>query len=278
MGLGSGTVRRPAVAGRFYPADARKLDAEVAGYLTGGTALGGSARQALGVVAPHAGYVYSGGVAGKVFAAVEVPRRVVVLAPNHTGLGTRVAVAATGGFEIPGAVLPIDEPLAAAILDEMPGAKADTRAHLHEHAVEVELPFLHARRPDVTIVPIVLASLGEEEAVAVGEGLARALRAAGDEHVLVVASSDMSHYLPDDVTRRQDRLAIDQMLRLDPRGLYQTVESHDISMCGYLPATAMLACSLARGAGRAELVGYATSGEAFGDYDRVVGYAGVVVS
>jgi AmmeMemoRadiSam system protein B len=183
-------------------------------------------------------------------------------------------VAARGVFELPGAEVRINEPLARAILDGVPGAEEDTRAHDHEHAIEVELPFLHARRSDVTIVPIVLGGLDAAECTAVGHALAKTL-APG---VLVVASSDMNHYLDDAETRRRDRLALDRVLALDTAGLYQTCEREDISMCGVLPATAMLAFAAARGARKAELVGYGTSAEAFGDHDRCVGYAGVIVS
>ncbi len=270
-------VREPAVAGRFYPGDGAELAREVERHLAAGSAAGRPARAALGVVAPHAGYVYSGGVAGKVFAAVEVPARVVVLAPNHTGLGWRISLVTRGVFRMPGGDVPIDAELAAAILEEIPGARDDLRAHVREHAVEVELPFLCARNPALRFVPIVLGGLDEDEAIATGEGLARALDGAGGD-VLVVATSDMSQYLGDAETRVRDRPAIDAMLAVDARALHRVVEREEISMCGTLAAAAMLACARARGAATADLVGYATSGDAFGDRDRVVGYAGIVVS
>lgn len=267
-------VRSPAVAGLFYPRDPQLLRREVERHI-GDTA---DAAPAVGAVVPHAGYVYSGGVAGRTFRRLAVPRRVVILCPNHTGRGSRVSVVPAGAFRVPGADVPVDEHLARAVLAEVPGAAADTRAHEREHAIEVELPFLLARRPDVAIVPIVLGGLDESEAVAVGEGLARAAEAAAPgQDVLVLASSDMSHYVPDRTARALDRLAIERLLALDPSGLHRTVERHDISMCGYLPATAMLAWARRRGAGRAELAGYATSGETSGDLEHVVGYAGVVV-
>src|SRR5688572_7365816 len=265
-------VRAPAVAGRFYPADPDTLQDEVDAYLS---LTGPPPVRAVGVVAPHAGYVYSGGVAGQVYARIQIPARVVILSPNHTGAGPPVALVASGAFRVPGADVPIDEALAAAIMKEVPGAVDDLRAHSREHAVEVHLPFLLARRPDVKIVPIVLGGLSEDEAVAVGAGIARAVHGAHD--VLVVASSDMSHYLPDDVTRERDKLAIAPMLAIDPRALFRTVEEHRISMCGYLPATAMLSYARERGAASARLAAYATSGDAFGDRSSVVGYAGIIV-
>lgn len=268
------SIRQPAVAGRFYPADASRLAAEVQGFLTDAHAE--RPRRAVAVMAPHAGYVYSGGVAGQVFAGVEVPDTVVLLCPNHTGRGARIAVAPHGAWHLPGADIPIDSELAAEILARVPDARADAEAHRYEHAIEVELPFLLARQPALKVVPIVLGHLSAAEAISLGEQLDQAVRAVG-RPVLVVASSDMSHYLPDADTRAIDRVALEPLLAFDPAALYRTVADNDISMCGFIPATAMLAYARAAGAAAPELVGYATSGDAFGDRDRVVGYAGVVL-
>ncbi|MGZ3427274.1 MAG: AmmeMemoRadiSam system protein B [Polyangia bacterium] len=267
-------VRQPAVAGRFYPGRAEELRAEVVGYL-GGEATGGGKRH-IGVVAPHAGYVYSGPIAGRVFADTVVPRRVVVLAPNHTGRGARAAVWARGAFALPGDTVPVDEELAARLIEANVGFVDDRQAHLAEHALEVELPFLRARNPEAIVTPVILGGLDGDECVALGRTLAE-LAAALDEAVLVVASSDMSHYLPDDVTRTIDQQAIAPMLACDPARLYDVVERADISMCGILPATVMLSYARARGATHGTLVAYGTSADAFGDRDRVVGYAGIAV-
>jgi len=265
-----GSVRLPAVADRFYPGDAQLLRVTVTTLL--GPSPGGD--RGLGAVVPHAGYVYSGKVAGAVFRRLAVSDRVIILCPNHTGRGPRVSVWADGSWKIPGAELSVDEPLAARVLAEVPGARSDQRAHEREHAIEVELPFLAALRPDVRILPMVLGGLDGAEAAAVGEGLARAI---GDERILVLASSDMSHYIPHDEAAAKDRLAIDRLLAVDPEGLYEICELHGISMCGVLPATALLAYARVRGGARPELVQYATSGDAFGAYDSVVGYAGVLL-
>jgi AmmeMemoRadiSam system protein B len=238
----------------------------------------GTPRRHLAVMAPHAGYVYSGGVAGTVFAATEVPRRVVVMAPNHTGRGARGSVWSRGAFGVPGATIPVDEELCRSWIAESRGLlEPDHEAHRHEHALEVELPFLRARRPDLMLTPAILGSLDADECIAVGQALARVVEAIGEE-VLVVASSDMSHYLPDDVTREIDQRALEPLLQLDAAALYRRVRDEDISMCGILPATAMVAYAVARGATTARLLRYATSGDAFGDRSRVVGYAGVVIS
>ncbi len=274
MASATGDVRQPAVAGRFYPGDPDALRAEVAELLGG--AAGGGGKRHLGVVAPHAGYVYSGPIAGKVFADTIVPRRVVVLAPNHTGRGARAAVWTRGAFALPGDRVPVDEELAARLVEAGVGFVADKEAHRFEHALEVELPFLRARNPEATVTPVILGGLDGAECIALGRTLAE-LVGALDEEVLVVASSDMSHYLPDDVTRRIDRHAIEPMLAADPARLYDVVAREDISMCGVLPATAMLSYARARGASGGTLVAYGTSADAFGDGDRVVGYAGIAI-
>jgi hypothetical protein len=265
-------VRQPAVSGRFYPARADELRAEVLKFL-GGQATG---KHHHGVVAPHAGYVYSGPIAGKVFADTMVPRRVIVLAPNHTGRGARIAVWPRGAFALPGDEVPVDEELAARLIEASVGCVADREAHRFEHALEVELPFVRARNPDAIVTPIILGGLDGDECIALGRTLAEIV-ATLDEDVLVVASSDMSHYLPDDVTRTIDRQAIEPMLACDPSRLFDVVEREDISMCGILPATTMLSYARARGATHGTLIAYGTSADAFGDTDRVVGYAGLAI-
>jgi AmmeMemoRadiSam system protein B len=271
----SGSLRRAAVAGRFYPSDPKELRAQVAAFLRAPASP--SARRLVAAMAPHAGYVYSGRVAGEVFARALVPERVVVLCPNHTGRGARVSVFASGAFELPGGRVPIDEQLARRFLELGPDAREDTEAHRAEHAIEVELPFLLARQPQVRIVPVVLARLSAEEAIDLGRALYRAACDVGEE-VLVVASSDMSHYLPETEARTVDQVALEPLLAFDPARLYRTVREQQISMCGFIPATAMLAYAREAGASKPELVSYATSGDAFGERERVVGYAGVVVS
>jgi len=261
--------REPAVAGRFYPERGDELAREVSGLL-GDTA---GAAPAMAVLAPHAGYVYSGGVAGATFARVTVPERAVVLCPNHTGLGQRVALWPDGSWRTPLGRVPVDPDLTAA-LRACPGVRADRTAHLAEHALEVQLPFLQARRPGVAIAALCLGPLSADACLALGEALALALR---ERPALLVASSDMSHYVPAEEARRKDAQALDRFLALDARGLFETVEREDISMCGFIPATVALAAARALGASQAELVRYANSGDVNGDRERVVGYAGAVV-
>ena len=275
------TVREPAVAGRFYPGTAAEVTASVHQLFTQEA---GEARDAVAVLCPHAGWVYSGALAARTLAQVRVPERVIVMCPNHTGRGARVSVYPEGSWRVPGAEVPIDAALAAALLTEaaaIRGCRADDVAHALEHAIEVLVPLLLARQPALRLVPVVVGGLEVDECVALGQAVARAAAAVrrGDDagEILVVASSDMSHYLPEDETRRRDHAALIALATGDPEALARAVESNDVSMCGVRPACAMLSYARAVTASRPELVGYTTSGEAFGDYARVVGYAGVVV-
>ena len=271
------TEREPAVAGRFYPADPDVLADEVALLLAerpDGRATPGAPRAAYGLLAPHAGYFYSGPVAGATYARVNVPDHVIVLCPNHTGVGKRVAAWPGGAWATPLGRVPLDEEMTSELL-ESGLASPDREAHRYEHSLEVQLPFLQLRNPEVAIAAVCLGPLPFDACQDLGVELARIARS---HHALVVASSDMSHYLPAPLAREKDRVALDRVLALDPRGLHEVVSRTGISMCGYVPTTVMLVAALAMGAREAELVRYATSGDASGDDRSVVGYAGVVVA
>lgn len=262
--------RMPAVSGQFYPGTASGLSRTLLTL----TREVKEREQAIGVVVPHAGYVYSGAVAGDVFSSIRVPGRAVIFCPNHTGMGEDVSVMSHGAWRMPWGDVPVDEELAARLVNACPLLREDASAHLREHAIEVQLPFLHRFRPDVGIVPVVLGRLSLEECRELGEKVADAI--AGDaERPLLVASSDMSHYVPDAVARKKDGMAIDRMLALDPEGLYRTVRTERISMCGVLPATVVLFAARRLGATSARLIRYATSGDVSRELDQVVGYAGL---
>jgi AmmeMemoRadiSam system protein B len=265
-------LRHPAVAGRFYPGNRVALLQEVESYL----AQAAAPKPAVGCIAPHAGYIYSGPVAGAVYANIDVPKRCIVLCPNHTGRGRPLAIMSSGAWQTPLGPVEIDSALANTLKDQFPLISEDNEAHRGEHAIEVQLPFLQKRQLHFTFVPIALGTGNFETLEGLGVALGEVLRAQ-DEAVLIVASSDMNHYESDRVTRVKDQKAIERILALDARGLYEVVVQQDVSMCGFGPAIAMLTAAKALGAASATLIKYATSGDVSGDREMVVGYAGVVV-
>lgn len=229
------------------------------------------------LVVPHAGWMYSGKVAGAVYGRVALPKLVVLLGPNHTGLGPSGSIMTRGRWAIPGGDLEIAADLAEAILARCAELREDESAHAREHALEVQLPFLRRLRPDVQFVPLTLMKTDLAFCLAVGRAVAATV-AAWPESVLLISSTDLNHYESQAVSNRKDRLAIEAILALDPDGLQRTVRDHHISMCGIAPTTALLAALRDLGSPRAELIRYMTSGDVSGDYDRVVGYGGVIIT
>ncbi|MGH7296164.1 MAG: AmmeMemoRadiSam system protein B [Polyangiaceae bacterium] len=267
-------VREPAVAGRFYPGARDALERAVDALLA--TAPREPApREALGVVMPHAGYVYSGGVAARTISRIAVPARVVILSPNHTGRGEPLSIWPGGRWRTPLGMVDVDAALTDA-LAEACGLARETAAHRAEHGVEVELPFLQRLRPDVRIAAIVLATQDPAVVERVGIGLRQAIAALAPD-ALVLASSDMNHFESHERTLEKDRLALDSVLARDPAGLLETCARHDITMCGVAPTAAMLWAAEPRRDARAELVEHTTSGAVSGDMESVVGYAGVIL-
>ena len=267
-------LREPAVAGRFYPAAAAEVRRAVTALYAGDAP---AERAALAVMCPHAGWIYSGALAAQTLAQVRVPARVVILCPNHTGRGARVAVFPSGHWRVPGADVPIDAELAAAIVAAargVRGLRADTEAHEREHAIEVLVPLVRYRRPDVAIVPIVVGQLDSAECVVLGRAIASAIGERDD--VLVIASSDMNHYADEATTEKKDARALAALMTGDPRRLLTTVDDEDISMCGARPAAVALGYAAARGGKPPEVVGHTTSAAVSGDTSHVVGYAGAI--
>jgi AmmeMemoRadiSam system protein B len=267
-------VRHPAVAGRFYPCDEKSLRQEVHAYLN--QTPGQIPARALGCIVPHAGYMYSGHVAGAVFAALQIPQVCLVMCPNHTGVGRPLAIVSEGAWETPLGDVPIDSTFAVALKQRCSLLHEDSSAHRTEHAAEVELPFLQMRQPQLKFVPIALGTGQFEVLEQLGEAIADVIAAQKDP-VLIIASSDMNHYESDAITRVKDHHAIEPILSLDARALYHAVTQQNISMCGFGPAVAMMTAARKLGATSAELVKYATSGDVSGDRDQVVGYAGVII-
>lgn len=265
--------RLPAVAGRFYPSDPQTLVRQVSDFC----ATAGPKREALMVVSPHAGYPYSGGVAGETLAGVTIPRDVLLMGPNHHGRGASVALMDRGVWAMPMGDVSINEELAGELARSSPLVKVDAEAHRFEHSLEVQVPFLQFLRPDVMLTPLVVSQLPYSTCLEFGRQLAAVIKGFG-EPVLILASSDMTHYESRQSATAKDRLAIEHILALDPAGLYKTVLGQRISMCGIMPATVALLAAIELGAKKAELVRYTDSGVMTGDTGQVVGYAGLVIS
>ncbi|MBF0553447.1 MAG: AmmeMemoRadiSam system protein B [Nitrospirae bacterium] len=267
-------IRPPAVAGHFYSASEAALASEVEAYVIGA----GSHVQrekVIGLISPHAGFIYSGAVAAAVYSSIKFPDTFILIGPNHTGLGGKFSMMSSGQWELPTHTFDIDEELGGALL-KTGIFREEHSAHRFEHSLEVQLPFIAHFSKSVKIVPITVMGLDAQECKAAGEALAEVIRGAG-KSIIIAVSSDMSHYLPEQEARQKDALALDMILELDPGGLYNVVQRERITMCGYLPATIMLYAARALGAEKAEIIKYTTSAEASGDYGRVVGYAGVIV-
>ncbi len=267
-------IRLPAVAGRFYPNDPGQLRAAVDSFLEGGREE--KKIHAYACIVPHAGYTYSGRVAGEVYRRMEIPKSVILLGPRHYPRGAALAILSDGAWQTPLGMAPIDHLLAEKITRAFPLLREDDVAHSAEHSLEVQIPFLQRLAPSFSFVPIVIGPAKWEALEGLGMALASVI-AAEPEPVLLIASSDMNHYESDAVTRVKDRKAIDQILDLDPRKLFDTVRDENISMCGAAAAVAALIAARKLGASEAKLVRYATSGEVNGDMQEVVGYAGIVV-
>jgi AmmeMemoRadiSam system protein B len=263
--------RKAFVAGQFYPGSRERLR-EAIERLAPPAAV---RKRAVAIVSPHAGYVYSGPVAGAVFASTPVPAVVVIIGPGHREIGSLFAISSRGSWQTPLGESPVDETLAGGIAAACDLVEENEQAHLWEHSLEVQLPFIQYFREDAAIVPLCVShEAGYGELEALGRALARAIRDDGRE-VLIVASTDMSHYVSQKTAEKKDMLAVRKVLDLDPAGLFETVTAERISMCGFQPVAAALVAALGLGATGAELVRYQTSGDASGDYSQVVGYAGI---
>ncbi len=266
--------RSPIVAGQFYPGTKTAWEQQVRTYLAQAPA---PQSPSLMAMVPHAGYPFSGPVAGKTLGAASLPETLLLLGPNHTGLGKALGLWPRGAWDIPGASLAIDERLAGAIVHGCQHIASDEAAHLREHSLEVILPFLWVLNPRTRIVPLAVAEHHLPTLLETAEHLHTVL-GKQQQQVGIVVSSDMSHFISEQEAKHLDDMALQRILDLDPEGLYNTVRNNRISMCGVLPMTLGLQLAKRMGAVSAKLVDYATSADATGDRSQVVGYAGVLVS
>lgn len=265
-------IREPAVAGSFYPAHPDQLRKSIHSFLKETAPL----IEAKGIVVPHAGYVYSGPVAGSVYSSVRLPGRIVILGPNHTGRGRPLSLHPGGQWRTPLGLAAIDEMLNRSLLQECRLLAEDAAAHVREHSIEVQIPFLQVAADAFSFSAICVGTADYAALEALGHALARTVKSSKDP-VLLVTSSDMNHFESAEVSSHKDRCAIEKMEAVDPKGLYEAVIENDVSMCGFAPAVAMLIACRDLGAARGRLIRHANSGDVSGDYDRVVGYAAMAI-
>ena len=271
------TTRPPAVAGTFYEGTPERLRAQVDACFAANPPAPAAKERFLGAVVPHAGLMYSGHVAAAFYAIADLPKRLIILCPNHTGAGHSAAINREGAWRTPFGDVAIDTGLADALLSKTKLLGEDTRAHAREHSLEVQLPFLQRLLGDFTFVPICLGAHRYDYAEEIGQAIADVVKQESDS-VAILASSDLNHYEDEQSTLRKDQLAIDQVLALDPQELWRVADEYDVSMCGFIPTTTMLIAANELGASRARLIKHATSGDINRDYSRVVGYASISVA
>jgi len=264
-------VRNPVVAGQFYPASKTSLIKELDQMVPDRT----EKINAIGAVVPHAGYMYSGAIAGEVYARLKSKSTYVILSPNHTGYGKRFA-SSSEVWRTPLGNVNVDEELLARMLEGTSLITDDPTAHAFEHSIEVQLPFIQKISPEAEIVPMTVQHGELMELDEVASSISSAIKETARD-VTILASSDMTHYESRTSAKEKDELAIERVLDLDAEGLLKVVEKKNISMCGYIPAVIMLMCAKKMNAKKAILVKYADSGDVTGDTIQVVGYAGIVV-
>jgi len=264
--------RKPAVAGAFYPASPQSLSKTVSSMVDNEA----TKVEAVGLVLPHAGYVYSGPVAGATISRVQLEDTCILLGPNHTGYGVPFSLWPDDAWETPLGCVAIDDKLRQELLTNSAYLANDAAAHIREHSLEVQLPFLQHLKPNIKIVPIVLGGGTPGDYQALGQEIARVLSATG-QRATIIASSDMTHYEPHSVAEGKDKLAIKAIIDLDAEALVACITEHNITMCGYAPTLTLIAAAKGLGANTGELIHYQTSGDTSGDYQSVVGYAGIVV-
>ena len=269
-------IRSPAVAGAFYAAGKEDLTKQIERCFKSEIGAGlpgkrGSSEIVAGV-APHAGYAYSGPVASHLYKAIAESKKIdtfVILGPNHTGIGTAASIMPEGAWATPLGQAKIDSEIAAKLMRESKFIEMDDMAHVQEHSIEVQLPFLQYVDKDFKFVPICMMAQDLNTAEAIGQEIYNVCR---DKNVMVIASSDFSHYEPQPVASKKDHMAIEAIEKLDVEAFYDVIASQNLSACGYGPITAAMTFAKAKGA-KAKLLKYATSGDVTGDKTQVVGYA-----
>ncbi len=272
----SDLIRKPAAIGYFYPEGLNNIKSLLASF---NIAPPQKKIDAFGIVSPHAGYIYSGKTAYLGYSEINIKNNIIIVGPNHTGLGADCSIMTKGEYGFKDFSVPINSELAGAIINEADSPFiSDELAHLQEHSVEVQIPLLYNIKKDFTIVPIVVSFIRYNDVLRASKAIFNALKKLNLlDDVLIVASSDMTHYESADEAKAKDNIAIKEILDLNPNGLYNKVREYGISMCGFIPASIMLNVAKMAGRTAAKLIDYTNSGEATGDYASVVGYSAIVV-
>ena len=267
-------IRKPAVAGRFYPSSALELTNQIESFLSKKA----DKTPAIGCMLPHAGYIYSGRVAVETVSRIDIPDRIIIIGPNHTGEGAQFSLQTEGAWLTPFGEIKINSEFAKTLLDNSEYLEEDSKAHIYEHSLEVELPILQYFKKTFEIVPICILSDDIEILKKIGVSIANTIRESGlASSWLIVASSDMTHYEPQGLAEKKDKEAIKAIIALDADRLTEKVSDLNITMCGYAPVSIMLTAAKILGAKKGELVKYVTSGDVTLDKTSVVGYAGVII-
>jgi len=274
----------PAVAGMFYPSSPESLKAEIEHSFLHRIGPGrlprkpGGDRNPPSLISPHAGYVYSGPVAAHGYLQLEnriKPETVVILGPNHYGVGSPVSIYPSGEWVTPLGSVKVDEKLALKLAEISDVFTLDEFSHSREHSIEVQVPFLQYVLGEFKVLPICILDQSLETCIEVGGALAEALK--NYRSFLLVASTDLTHYEPDEIAKQKDEMALQRIVELDVEGLYEVIRRHEISMCGYGPVAAVLEASKRLGASESEVLRHATSGDITGDRGAVVGYASIKI-
>lgn len=272
----SGTLRDPVVAGVFYPAQ-KGLLADIVDRSCRKPAV---KEDLLAVVAPHGGYLSSAAVAGAAYSCSGPCSAAVIVGPKHTKVGSPFALVTEGVWKTPFGQLRVHQELAEVLLEEADGfLEKDAAAHREDHSIELQLPFLQRMVKIRRFVPVLLSEEENPSYREIGQAIARALKRGREKgKVLLVATCDLTRYEPQEIACRKDRLVIQSILGLNDSGLVETAGHHSVSMCGAYSVATVLAAAKALGASAARLVSYKTSGDATGEYESVVGYAGITIS
>lgn len=263
-------LREPAVAGMFYEKNVPALKKQISQFIIERK----EKYKAKAIVVPHAGYVYSGKVAGEVYSSIEIPDLIIIMGPNHTGAGKPISVMTEGAWRTPLGDVKINEPLANEIIKKCPVASKDINAHLKEHSIEVQLPFLQYIKKSFSFIPVVLGDYNINNLQSLSEAIAAVFK---DKEILIIASTDLTHYEDAKSAKEKDTFVLKAIEKLDEEDMLKEVENKDISMCGWMPTYVTIKTAKLLGAKKCIIIKYMNSGDVIGDYNKVVGYGGAAL-